>query len=207
MAIPTAKEIRDFLEGYEITIPVLSDEWINKRTTNFIVPFVERVIKSKIASLDEYEEYLSGTGQEILILSRKPIVEVISISYVRRLDYPHIISLAGITILKDEGILKTIPNLIEGNYSSVFAKGHKNIKVVYTAGYEAVPIELHEAILYLSSEQILGFIGARTGGGSLSVQGFSRNFGQRGKYQDIRNDLSRQANILLAKYKTGIIGR
>ena len=50
MAAPTALEIRDFLEGYGITVTTLSDKWITARITNFIVPVIERIIKTKIDS-------------------------------------------------------------------------------------------------------------------------------------------------------------
>lgn len=207
MAIPTAEEIREFLEGYNVTHTILKDSWINLRITKSIVPFVENVIERKVNSIDQHEEYVSGTGKDIVILSKKPIIDLISIEYVYGENYESSIGLAGVEVLKNEGMLKAIANWSEGGYDSVFRKGNKNIKVVYTVGFSDVPDDIHEAIIYLSCEQILGFIGARTGGGSLTVQGFSRNFGDRGKYQDIRNDLKRQGMSLLRKYMTGVIGR
>jgi hypothetical protein len=53
---------------------------------------------------------------------------------------------------------------------------------------------------------LLGFIGARTGGGSLGVSAWNRGYGIRGKYQDIRNDLARQALDILKNYSTGVVG-
>ena len=207
MPIPEASDIRDFLEGYNITLSILSDTWIENRISKNIIPFVERIIKTKVDSIDTYEEYLSGTGSDVLILSKRPIQSLTSISYIHGGDYTGQIGLSSVIVLKEEGILKCVANWAEGNYTSVFFKGNKNIKVIYTAGNIEIPDDLFEAILYLASEFILGFVGARTGGGSLTVQGFGRNYGERGKYQDIRNDLKRQGFSLLKKYMTGVINK
>jgi len=207
MAIPDALEVRDFLEGYDITVEILSDIWINNRINKNIVPSIERLIKTKIDSVETYEEYLSGAGSAVLILSKRPILEVTNIAYVYGGDYTGQIGLSSVIVLNKEGIVKCVANWAEGSYTSIFRKGSKNIKVVYTAGNTEAPDDLCEAILYLTSEMILGFVGARTGGGSLSVQGFSRNYGERGKYQDIRNDLKRQGFNLLKPYRTGIINK
>lgn len=207
MAKPTATEIRAFLEGYDITTSYLSDPWIEARRDNFIIPQVEKVIRRKVEGTESVTEYVSGTGQSILILSRKPINSVTSIEYVTGGDYDSTIGLGGIEVLSEEGILKSVTNITEGGYNIIFAKGEKNIKVTYTIGSDTIEGDLKEALIYLSAEQLLGFIGARTGGGALTVQGFSRNFGERGKYQDIRNDLKRQAFGLLRKYTTGLVGK
>ena len=73
-------------------------------------------------------------------------------------------------------------------------------------GSSTIESDLKRAVIKLCAESALGFVGARTGGGSITVQGFSRNFGNRGKYQDIRNDLSRQAWAVIKKYMTSVVG-
>ena len=75
-----------------------------------------------------------------------------------------------------------------------------------TTGFSSIPPDVYEAIMYLTAEAALGHIGSRTGGGSISVQGYGRSFGSRGKYTDIRNDLARQGISLLRHYMTGVIG-
>ena len=73
MAKPTTIEIRAFLEGYNVSISCLSDEWIEARRDNFIIPYVERLIKISLSGSEEKTEYLDGTATDILMLNRKNI--------------------------------------------------------------------------------------------------------------------------------------
>lgn len=207
MAWPTANEIREFLKGYSISSNTISDLWITSRLNNMVIPFIEQVAKMSFTAETEYTEYISGTGASTIMLSRKPVNSIVSAAYVAGNDIDASIGLSGLQLLANEGIIKVVQVITEGGYNTKWRKGDKNIKIVYKAGYDSVPSTIKEAAIYLSSEQILGYIGARTGGGSISVQGFSRSFGNRGRYQDIRNDLNRQAMFLLRKYKTGVVAR
>lgn len=207
MALPTATDVRDFLEGYEISTTVLTDPWIERKLTNVIIPFVERLIGRSAEGSESVVEYLSGNGKSILLLSRKDVVSLTSLEYVTGGDFDTTIGLSGVRLIPNQGMIKSVSNITEGGYSTLFAKGIKNIKVTYTVGSTTIENDLKEAIIMLCAESILGFVGARTGGGSITVQGFSRNFGNRGKYQDIRNDLKREARAILKKYMTGVVGR
>lgn len=206
MSLPTGNDILTFLEGYGITSTILTTTWIEKRRDNFVVPYVERITRQSFSSIATVTEYYSGNGKNILILNRKPVVAVTEIRYVLGSNNISILNLGNIEVVQSEGILKAKRNYEESFYLPVFAKGDYNIKVTYTYGYATCPADVSEAVTYFCAEQALGFIGARTGGGSLSTQGYSRNFGDRGKYTDIRNDLSRQAYALLAPYMTSTIG-
>jgi len=206
MAIATASEVRSFLEGYEVTDTQLSDSWIQARIDNFVQPWVEKILRRPLESEEEITEYVSGTGRNTLVLSNRNINELIRIEYVTGGDIDSSIGITGVELIADEGVLRSIQNISEGRYNSVFAKGERNIKVTYKVGYTSAPADIKEAIIYLSAEQILGFIGARTGGGSLNVEGFGRSYGSRGKYQDIRNDLTRQAMAILKQYMTSVVG-
>jgi len=204
---PTATEIRAFLEGYGITSAVLSDAWIEEQRDYLVIPNVECVIGYSISSVTPMTEVLSGTGKDILILSCRPVVSVTKIEYVMGGDDEFPLNISNLQVLTEEGIIKAKSNMLNYPRTFVFMKGEKNIRVTYNVGWATVPGILKLAIKMLCAEQILGFIGARTGGGSISTQGHSRNYGTRGKYQDIRNDLKRQAQSLIGKYTTGIIGR
>jgi len=206
MTWPTPTEIRTFLDGYKVTASIVPDAWLTARMNNFIVPFIERVTRLTFDEETTYTEYLSGTGSTVLQLSRRNINSIVSVSYVVGSDTEASISVSGLELIGDQGLLKTIQVISEGTYNTTWRKGNRNIKVVYKAGTTTVPDTVKEAALYLASEQVLGYIGARTGGGSLSVQNFSRNFGERGRYQDLRNDLKRDAMFLLGKYKTSVVG-
>ena len=77
------------------------------------------------------------------------------------------------------------------------------VKVHYTYGGEFA--DVHRACVLLTASFVLGFIGSSTGGGSLNVQGYGRNYGARGKYHDIRQEFDRNAYQILQKYVVGIV--
>lgn len=77
------------------------------------------------------------------------------------------------------------------------------VKVRYTYGGEYADVK--RACTLLTASFVLGFIGASTGGGSLNVQGYGRNYGARGKYHDIRQEFDRNAYQILQKYVVGIV--
>lgn len=207
MSVISTQDVRDLLEGYCITTTIVSDIWLQKRIDNFIVPMVEkRFLQAPLENEIERTVYLSGTCKSILILPDRPINEIVSIDYVTGQDVDSSISLGGIEVIAEEGIIKSVSNITEGRYNSVFVKGDRNIKVVYKVGFSTVPNEILEAITYLAAEQTLGFLGSRTGGGDLNVQGWGRGYGERGKYTHIRNDLKRQAMIIFKDYMTTVTG-
>lgn len=77
------------------------------------------------------------------------------------------------------------------------------VRVKYTYGGEYE--DVHRACVLLTASFVLGFIGASTGGGSLNVQGYGRNYGSRGKYHDVRQEFDRNAYQILQKYVVGIL--
>jgi hypothetical protein len=200
-----ASDIYEFLEGYGITNTQLSPTWIQNRLNNFVIPYIERLTGMSFDGSENVTEYLSGSGEGILMLSKKNATALVSLEYVSGNDVLSEIGLGGVVLIEG-GIVKAVSNVNEEGTSTIFRRGNRNVKVVYTVGEDDYPVDVKEAIIYLASEQALGFIGARTGGGSINVQGFGRNFGQRGKWQDIRNDLKRQAMVLLKPYMTGVVG-
>lgn len=104
-----------------------------------------------------------------------------------------------IDILEIEGSIARI------NKQMGYADGdfREYVKVRYTYGGEFV--DVHRACVLLTASFVLGFIGSSTGGGSLNVQGYGRNYGARGKYHDIRQEFDRNAYQLLQKYVVGIV--
>lgn len=206
MAIsPTATEIRNLLEGYCVSATQISDAWIEARRDNFVIPYVERKTRQTLTARAQVIEYYSGNGQNILMLDRRPIVSLDAIAYVLG-GLTNLLNLNNIEVIKSDGVLKAKRNYEEAYYLPLFAKGDKNLRVTYTYGFSTIPAGMKEAVSYLCAEQLLGFIGARTGGGSVGIQSYNRGYGERGKYQDIRNDLSRQAEALLRVYMTHVVG-
>lgn len=204
MAKPSADDVRNYLDGYGIDHSVLPDLWIESRRDNYIIPYVESITRQKFSGIETITEYYSGTNKNVLMLNRRPIVSIVNIEYVAGGNYYTIINLGNIELIADQGIIKAKSN--EAYYLPLFTKGEDNIKITYTYGFADYPANVKEAIICLCAEQLLGFVGARTGGGNLTGKGFSRQYGERGKWQDVRNDLSRSAHMLLYKYITSVVG-
>lgn len=176
----------------------MSSNWINDRINKFVIPFIERIIRLKLTAVTEYEEYYSGNVKDILVLNRKPVNELKAISY---LNYALGVWVEGrIVAYTLESVSGTVR--ITGQ---VFPKGKNNIRVKYTAGFDEVPDILCQAIILLTCELVLGQIASRTGGGSIGLQSWNKNYGERGKYTSMRDDLKRQAFSIINQYKTGVI--
>jgi len=200
-ALSSGEEKELVIEDYTF----LSNEWIEKRFHGFIVPFVEKTVRQSLGRETTAVEYYDGNGKNYLILNRRPLKELLEIRYVLGGSNFTILNLQNIEVIRSQGILKAKRNYEEAYYLPVFAKGDRNLKITYSYGYLECPEDIKECLIYLASEQALGFIGSRQGGGSVSVQGYGRNYGARGMYQDIRNDLARQAHWILRSYGTSVV--
>jgi hypothetical protein len=204
MAAPTATAIRSLLEGYGITAAVVSDAWIEARRDNMIIPHVENITRLTFDAEIEVTEWYNGNGQSTLILNRRPvnsIEEIIEVGALTEGNLAECVDLIG-----NEGIIKVKSNYSEGVYGPIFRKGTKNLKITYKYGYDDYPDDVAEAIMNLVAAKILAFLGARTGGGGLSVQAFGRTYGSHGKYTDIRKELVATGYALLKPYMTGVVG-
>lgn len=204
MAAPTVTEIRNFLEGYGITAAVVSDSWIELRRDNLVIPHVEDITGMTFDGESTVTEYYNGTGENTLILNRQPVNSVTEIIEIGTLNEG---DLAGsVELIGDEGMLRVKTNYPEGVYYPIFQRGSKNLKITYTYGTSDYPGQVHEAIIHLVAAFILVFIGSRTGGGSLGVQAFSRNYGKFGKYSDILQIIVPAGYALLRKYMNEVVG-
>lgn len=209
MAKPTASEIRDYLEGYCETDNIVSDEWIEGRRDNLVIPICERITRRSFSSVETLVEYRSGNGGNILRLNRRPITSLVSVEYVTAPDSFVEIGLTNFILLADEGEIKARASESVLSSSSVFfPKGEKNIKVTFTAGFTdaALPGIVKEAIMALTAEKTLAFLAGRGGGGDISVQGYSKSYGKQGKYTNIRSELARIGLSLLKSYQTSVVG-
>lgn len=205
MSKPTASEIRGYLEGYNITSSILSDTWIENTRDDIVIPYIER-FTGNLESEEIITEYLSGTGGDILYLSHRNINSIESIEFVRAEEIIGNISVDSVELISGEGILKARTNFSEGLNYILFPRGSKNIKVGYKIG-GTIPNDIKTAIKLLTCIEILKFIEGRTGGGSLGVQAFNRQYGNKGKYTNIITSMGRNARIILNRYKTAVVGR
>ena len=203
MSVITAQEVYAYLEGYGIDSKVISDTWIIARVENFIVPQIKDWTELNFDGILETTEYYSGTGSSIIILRKKPVEEILKIELVTS-AYGSQFNFQNIELIKADGIIKARGIWEEqNNLYSIFPRGKNNIKITYKYGFTDYPALIKEAILYLTCDQVLMNLANRTGGGSSSR---NRNYGERGRYSDLRNDLARQAHSLLKPYMTGVIG-
>lgn len=205
MALPTSTEVRAYLEGYQITSSILSDDWIDNEITNSVVPYVEKRIRGPLSSTEQVTEWYSGNGTSILFLNRRNIVSLDQVALVRGSDFLSYIALDAIDVEAAKGVLKARTRVAEGYYFSIFPKGEDNLKITYTVG-NLLDDSLTQAVLLLACEATLAFLADRTGGGSINTQGWSRDFGPMGKYTHIRRRLARQAHNILREYGTGVVG-
>lgn len=204
MAEPTVNEIRSLLEGYGLDVTVLTDSWIELCRDEEIIPHVEDITRMKFSEVTTVTEYYNGNGKSVLILNRKPIVAITNIEEVGALVAGNLND--SVELIAAEGIIKVKTNYGEGIYGPIFRKGDKNIKVTYTYGLSDYPDRVKRAIKNMVAAKALALIGARTGGGSLTVQSHGRNYGSHGKYTDIRKELVASAYALLKPYLTGVTG-
>ena len=187
-----------------IYFTVISNDWFMKTLTDEIQPIIERITRKKYDGIATVTEYYDGTGSSVLALRRRPIIALVNLSYTNVDSNLYYLSPNAMVVIQDEGILKAKANFNESTYTPIFWKGQRNLRVTYSYGYASCPTKIARAILFLMSEAALGQIADFTGGGSLTTQGYSRTFGKRGKYTDIRNSLARRAYALLREEMTGM---
>ena len=203
-SIPSVTDCRSHLEGYNITTSILSDAWITDERDNSIIPFVE-TFTGNLSAEEEITEYYSGNGTDSLILNRRNINSITSIQYVNYSGALGAVSINSVVLIAGQGIVKAKANMDEGLYNILFSKGNKNIKVVYKIG-GTVADDIEMAIKKLTCCAMLDNLEGRTGGGSLTVQGFGRQYGDKGKYTNIRARLYRQALLALRRYQSSVVG-
>lgn len=204
MAAPTATEIREILECYGITSDVLSDAWLNNTRDQMIIPHIEEKTGMTFDGETELTEYYNGNGTSVMILNRRPVNSITSISLINDINESNFVN--SIELIGDEGIIKSKTNFRENIGGALFTKGFKNWKIVYKVGADDYPEYIKRAIAELTAARALVFIGARTGGGSVQVQSHGRNYGPLGKYNDVIVQLVTGAYAVIRDYCSGVVG-
>jgi len=185
---------------------VITDQWIADRFNGEVKPFVQRITRQAFDQVQTVEEYYDGNGSSVLALRRKPAVALLNISYTNVDSTLYYLTPSAVVLIQDEAIIKAKANFNESTYTPIFWKGQRNIRIRYQVGYANCPLEVANAMLYFLAEAALGHIADQTGGGSVSLQGYSHDHGNRGMYTNIRNSLARRAYALLRPYMTGAAG-
>ncbi len=205
---PTYSEILAEIEGYNIDTSIVSQSWIENKRDNTVIKFIERKTGLSLSSETEVIDFIDGSGLNYIFLPRRLVNSIVKVEYLDSVGFSRELSLTAFTLISDEGLLKGIrTEYLLGDNTPLFPKGTKNIKVTSKVGWAAdsLPDDIVEAIKCFTCEKILGFLSGRGGGGSISVQGYSRNHGNRGKYTDIRRDLAQTGMNCLSEYLTGVV--
>ena len=208
MPLPTPDDVRTELIGYCITASIIDDIWIQKKMDGIVIPYVEEKARQSVTGVRTATEYYSGTGEPILILNRRNPIALTRIQLVSGNDIDASVNLASVILITEEGIIKVRSNLSEHQIYRIFPKGNHNIEVQYTYGTEEAdcPADLSEAIIMLTAILLLDQLEGRSGGGQLSGQAYNRNYGNMGKYSNIRKRLSAQASTILNRYGSSVVG-
>lgn len=200
---PTPADIFAYLEGYGIDNTCVSDPWLEARIDRRIIPFVEKYTRQVFGGIQTITRSYDGNNTKVLMLDRKPVHEIIRIQIVSVEQYEG--DFTKFELEPETGIIRLEGYETHRTFEYVFPRGRRNIRVTYTYGFADFPDDIHEAMVLLTCELVLGHLASLTGGGDLSMQSFSRNFGPRGRYSHIRDEFSRQAKSILASYKSGVI--
>jgi hypothetical protein len=212
----SAQKVRDLLEGYCIDNTTVTDQWIENRRDKMVIPWVQaktgvdmttRTDGNVDTCVARVTEFHSGTGSSLLYLDHRGIIQVHSIILVTNPSNWMYVSPTAVEVVADEGILK-LRTVLEAwtSYVPAFPRGKYNLKIDYSYGYATLPEDLAEVVNLLVASVTLGLLGGRTGGGSPSLTGYSRAYGERGKYHDTRQELDRWAWALMRKYVSGVTG-
>lgn len=207
-AIPTPNEVRANLEGYMITQGVISDAWISNRINRKVVPWVNNYIRSDLLNVQTKTKLYSGTGTQILLLDEVGILAVQNITLVSYVNLPFFLSPSSVVVDGPRGILRIKVALVAPSAAyTFFPKGDKNIQITYTVGFGGLlPVDIYQAVIDLASVEVLRLLADRTGGGSLRTQGYDKNYGDHGKYTNLRKTLSDSAIAALMPYTSREIG-
>lgn len=200
------------LDGYGIDINRVKPEWVDLRMSQYVVPYAERLARTSFSGVQEIDEIHDGSGDSILMLDRRPIVELVSIERIGSADFVTGVDISNIEVISERGMLKARQS---SGFSCTFERGDDNIKVKYKYGYKDVldsatvdtPADIKEAIVSLTARDIINFFSARTGGGqSVNQTGYSRTFGELGKWHDIKKELLWRALNILQPLGSSVVG-
>jgi hypothetical protein len=171
--------------------------------------YIERVTRTSFSGVNTVVEWHDGSGTEELLLDRRNIVQLVNIQVLSIPQTLFIIPVSSIEVLPERGMLRVKIINFEAYtlMAPIFPKGRNNIKVTFTAGFSTLPGDVLNALILRASAFALGNEAALCGGGlSLSLINYSKSFGPRGRYGEVRNDWVSQARSILRKYSTGIVG-
>jgi len=207
MALPVPDDIWDELQGFCLTRSMFTEAFV-QRKIDLAVNQVEDFTRYSVSGEKEVTELYSGIGKDRLLLNRRNITELTNIRLVSGNDIDTTINLDSVLLVSKEGLIKVRSGLSEYYNYRIFPKGNDNIQITYKYGVagENIPADLFTAIVYFAVIQILDQAEARTGGGQLSGQSYSRQYGNMGKWSHYRTRIANQASKIMRRYSTAVVG-
>lgn len=182
---------------------VLTDSWIIRRRDRKVIPWIQQRTSLNITGERIIEEFISGNGLTTLILSHRPILELVELNYVDSpADYYQNLT-QSVAVDTQQGILISKWDVYNASDRTVFQRGIKNVHVKYKVGYADLAAEapdVCEAITMWLAAEALTLIGTRTGGGNMTMPGSTRTFGDRGKYSEMIKRLEQDTKAILGNY-------
>lgn len=217
------QDVRDELLGFDVD-PVPLDEdnpWLLR-----MIGKHSRAAEQECNRIFEAADYVNdaydGSGWDSAILLRNlPIVSWARIqAFNLQYNYSRVYTPAdeGKTLVWDyqRGLVEIIPNVLDqflnidsyGQYSGVWPRGIRNIRITYRAGFEVLPVKLVEAIaMRVAAEVLRRKAGIMSNGlSSFSANGTSLSFNK--SYADQIQMFEDQASEAIAFYqRSGTLGR
>lgn len=178
--------------------------------TDQVWPWIQAKTRLSYNGTTQVREIYSGTGTSEMLLDRR---WVNTVDKIELLTLPHdilSIPISSIEVIKERGALRVRAINLESftTLAPIWPKGDNNIAITYTYGFATPPAEVSKAAALLACSFFLAKEANVTGGGaSLSVEGWSRGWGKRGKFAEMRTDYAHQAMQLLKRYMTGVTSR
>lgn len=181
----------------------LTDDWIINRRDKFVIPWIMKRTSLNILGTRTITDYISGNGLTSLILSHKPVIDLQELTYISIPDGFIGNLQESVEIDKEQGILMSKCRVLDASDHTVFSRGIKNIKVVYTVGFSDICTEapdIPEAILNWLASLCLQLIGSRSGGGNINQPGYTQTFGDRGRYSEAIKMCESTTHAILSNY-------
>jgi len=211
MALPTATDVKTYLVGIDTSS--IPDSWITDRRDGYVIPYLEDYLEISFKVNKLITEFYSGNGTRLLTLDRTGILSGLKIIF------PHTDAqdITGSTsFVHDPSTGQVHRPIIRdiGATEQVWPKGSKNIKVTYNLGFapaddlKGEAPELFELIILLLATRTLKQIQAgedSSGGGSLSVEGYSKSKGEA-LFKNTVKQIAGDAKALIQKFNSGVVG-
>lgn len=148
------------------TLDTIEDTFLDRlidMSTGQIERYCRRKLKLRILT-----ETYDGTGSPHLILREFPIISVAQVNIDPLQDFAPAtdITLTNVVISAEEGRISV--GVVGAGRGAHFPRGTKNVKVVYDAGFAAIPAEVELAALKLIA---VHFHKSREGGDGIAAEG------------------------------------